>query len=187
MKEQEFEACIRRIRQGDKDGLREIYEDYVGLIYSVVYELTGQKEDAQDLTSDFFVRLWDKADQYRAGGKHKSWMATIARNMAIDYLRKRSRELAVEDISQELLRGVDRQGASEGFAEEVVGDLAMREAMAELKPSQRQVLDLKIMGEMTFQEIAETLGKPLGTVSWLYRKGIRQLKNSYSVKKEAME
>lgn len=183
MKEAEFDACIRRIRQGDQEALRKIYEDYVGLIYSVVYELTAQKEDAQDLTSDFFIRLWDKADRYQPGGKHKGWMVAIARNMAIDYLRKRGRELAVEDMAFGPAADGGRR-TSEGFAEELVGELSMGEAMAVLKPDQRQVLDLKILGEMTFQEIADTLGKPLGTVSWLYREGIRRLRAYYGVKKE---
>ncbi|MCI9149710.1 MAG: sigma-70 family RNA polymerase sigma factor [Lachnospiraceae bacterium] len=184
MREQEFEACIQRIRSGDKEGLREIYEAYVGLIYTVVYELTGQREDAQDLTSDFFIRLWEKADSYRFGGAHKGWMVTIARNMAVDYLRKRKREQQAADRNQ----GMDAAGggkAAKGFAEELVGDLSMREAMAKLKPAQRQVLDLKIMGEMTFQEIADILGKPLGTVSWQYRQGIRQLKHYYDIRKGA--
>lgn len=180
MKEQEFEACIHRIQAGDKEGLREIYEAYVGLIYTVIYELTRQREDAQDLTSDFFIRLWEKAGSYRFGGQHKGWMVTIARNMTMDHLRKRKREQQVEDMDKaaEASRGPGR-----GFAEELVGELAIGEAMARLKPSQRQVLDLKIMGEMTFQEIADALGKPLGTVSWLYRQGIRQLRRDYTVRK----
>lgn len=176
MKEQEFEACIQRIRAGDKEGLREIYEAYVGLIYTVIYELARQREDAQDLTSDFFIRLWEKADSYRPGGQHKGWMVTIARNMTMDHLRKRKREQQVEDMDK-------AAEAGRGFTEELVGELAMEEAMARLKPSQRQVLDLKIMGEMTFREIADALGKPLGTVSWLYRQGIRQLRRDYTVRK----
>lgn len=184
MREQEFEACIQRIRSGDKEGLREIYEAYAGLIYTVVYELAGQREDAQDLTSDFFIRLWEKADSYRPGGPHKGWMVTIARNMAVDYLRKRKREQQAADQNQ----GTEAEGwygADRGFAEELVGELAMQQAMAMLKPAQRQILDLKIIGEMTFQEIADALGKPLGTVAWQYRQGIRQLKRYYSVRKGA--
>ena len=115
MREQEFEACIQRIRSGDKEGLREIYEAYVGLIYTVVYELTGQREDAQDLTSDFFIRLWEKADSYRFGGAHKGWMVTIARNMAVDYLRKRKREQQAADRNQ---------GMDAGYGEAEAGPAA---------------------------------------------------------------
>ncbi len=183
MREEEFEACIQRIRQGDKEGLRRIYEAYVGLIYSVVYELTRQREDAQDLTSDFFIRLWEKADSYRPGGRHKGWMASIARHMAVDHLRRRGRELPAEEeaITAENGKGYGETGS---FAEELVGDLTVQEVMAGLKSAQREVLDLKILGDMTFQEIANVLGKPLGTVSWLYRQGIAQLRAFYNVKKE---
>ena len=59
MNDQEFENNIGRIRRNDKDGLREIYEDYCPLIYSVVWEILGSREDSEDVTSDFFILLWD--------------------------------------------------------------------------------------------------------------------------------
>ena len=174
MEDFEFEACVRQIQQGEKEGLKSIYQAYAGLIYSVVYDMTGQKEDAQDITSEFFIRLWDKADSYRFGGKHKAWLLTIARNMTIDFLRKQKRELPMEELPEEHLR--DQEAAGAHFAEAVIGNLSMREAMKLLKPAEQEVLDLKIMGELTFQEIAKVLKKPMGTVTWLYRQGIGKLR-----------
>lgn len=171
MKEQEFEWCIRQIQAGDKEGLRQIYEAYAGLVYSVVYSMVGQKEDAQDLTADFFIRLWERADAYRFGGKHKGWMLTIARNMALDFLRKRKRELLVEELEE-------KEGGFGDIAEEVIGNLSFREAVQGLKPQEREVLDMKILGQMTFQEIGNILKKPQGTVAWLYRQGIGKLRRS---------
>ena len=80
-----FEAAMHRIRQGDKQGLQEIYEAYIGLIYSIVKDVVHNKESAEDITSDFFIKLWDKADLYKSGMGHKTWMTTIARNITIDY------------------------------------------------------------------------------------------------------
>ena len=169
MEDFEFEACIRQIRKGDKDGLKQIYQAYVGLIYSVIYDMTGQKEDAQDITSEFFIRLWDRADTYRFGGKHKAWLMTIARNMTIDFLRKQKRELPVEELPEP-------EQEAEDFAEKVVGNLSFQEAMKLLKPAEQEVLDLKVLGGFTFQEIAALLKKPMGTVTWLYRQGIHKLR-----------
>lgn len=169
MENSEFEACIRRIQQGDKSGLKEIYQAYVAMIYSVAYSILGQKEDAQDVASEFFIRLWDKADSYRFGGAHKGWMLTIARNMCMDFLRKHKRELPVDEFPEEECPGRD-------FAEESVGRLAMEEAIQRLKPAEQEVLDLKIVAELTFQEIADVLNKPMGTVTWLYRQGIEKLR-----------
>ncbi len=76
MNDQQFEQNIGRICRNDKDGLREIYEDYCPLIYSVTGELLGNREDAEDVTSEFFIRLWDIADTYRPGRGHRAWLIT---------------------------------------------------------------------------------------------------------------
>lgn len=169
MEEKEFEACVRQIQAGEKEGLKCIYQAYAGLIYTVIYDMVRQREDAQDVASDFFIRLWERADTYRFGGKHRAWLLTIARNMAVDFLRKQKRELPVEEI------GASEQ-KREDIAEEVVGNISFREAMDRLQISEREVLNMKILGQLTFREIAEVLEKPQGTVSWLYRQGIEKLR-----------
>ncbi len=176
MEEREFEECIRQMQAGNKEGLKRVYQAYAGLIYSVIYDMTGQKEDAQDLASEFFIRLWERADTYHFGKKHRGWMLTIARNMTIDFLRKRKRELLVETME-------DGQN-TEDVASQAVGNLSFQEAMDLLKPGEQEVLDMKILGQMTFQEIAEVLKKPLGTVSWLYRQGIGKLRRHHKEEQE---
>lgn len=93
MEEWRFDENVSRICRNDKEGLREIYEDYSPLIYSVVEEILVNREDAEDVTSEFFIRLWDIAPAYRPGKGHRAWMITIAHNMAVDYLRRRKREI----------------------------------------------------------------------------------------------
>ena len=61
MDERQFEKAVARMIQGDKTGLKEIYENYAGYIYRIVYEVLLNKENAEDVTSEFFIRLWDKA------------------------------------------------------------------------------------------------------------------------------
>lgn len=67
MTEQQFEKAVRLMVNGDKAGLREIYENYLGYIYRIVYEILQSKENAEDVTSEFFIRLWNKAEQYKPG------------------------------------------------------------------------------------------------------------------------
>ena len=90
MKEQLFNENIKRICRNDKEGLRQIYEDYCPMVYSAVWEVLCNRQDAEDVTSEFFIRLWDIADTYRPGKGHRAWLLTIAHNMAIDYLRKQN-------------------------------------------------------------------------------------------------
>ena len=92
MNEHQFEEAVARMVRGDKSGLKEIYENYIGYIYRIIYDVLQNKENAEDVTSEFFIRLWDKAEQFKPGSGHKGYLATMARNMAIDFLRKHRRE-----------------------------------------------------------------------------------------------
>lgn len=177
MTDVEFESAMQKIRQGDKQGLQEIYVAYVSLIYAIVKDVLKNKESAEDVTSDFFIKLWDKADYYREGGGHKAWMAAIARNMAIDYLRKyRKEELSeiLDDIETEELKGQAESGSP--VENQVLSDISISEALSRLKEKERQIMNMKILGEMTFQEIANALKLPMGTVTWRYRNAVNKLR-----------
>lgn len=163
-----FEKCIRAMNRGDRDGLKEVYEEYVSYIYGIVRALLHNKEEAEDITSDFFIRLWEKSDTYKPGGGHKGWMATIARNMAVDYIRKHKREEFSETVSE--------KESDENIEQQVLADISINEALATLKESERKVVHLKIMGELTFKEIAEILEQPMGTVTWHYNQAIKKLR-----------
>ena len=166
--EARFEECIRAMNRGDRNGLKEVYEEYVSYIYGIVRALLHNKEEAEDITGDFFIRLWEKSDTYKPGGGHKGWMATIARNMAVDYIRKHKREEFSETVC-------DRE-SDENVEQQVLTDIGINEALATLKESERKVVHLKIMGELTFKEIAETLNQPMGTVTWHYNQAIKKLR-----------
>ncbi|MCM1425806.1 MAG: RNA polymerase sigma factor [Eubacterium sp.] len=177
MTDAQFDAAIDKIRRGDKQGLLEIYEAYITLIYAIVKDVLRNKESAEDVTSDFFIKLWDKADYYQGGSGHKTWMTTIARNMAIDYLRKYGKEEARE-ILEEIEQTPPGQNAEweSPVEKEVIGEAAIEEAFSELKENERQIMNMKILGEMTFQEIARSLQIPLGTVTWRYRNAVKKLR-----------
>lgn len=185
-------------------GLKEIYVEYLPYIYRVVYGIVGNKEDAEDITSDFFVKLWSFAPKYRPGNGHKGYLATIARNMAIDHMRRSRREIPVEEPEQMIYgrksgtdsdreadagadhgmeTGVRKDGMRSGSEshidtpeEQVISELSLKDALAKLKPEERRIIDMKILGEMTFKEIAELLKIPMGTVTWRYQEGIRRLR-----------
>ena len=67
MTEHQFEQAVERMVRGDKTGLKEIYENYLGYIYRIIYEILQSKENAEDVTSEFFIKLWDRAEQFRPG------------------------------------------------------------------------------------------------------------------------
>lgn len=169
MTQSEFEASVARIQQGDKEGLKEIYEAYISYIYMIVLGIVGSRENAEDVTSEFFIKIWTVLDTYQNNGAHKAWLATIARNMALDFLRKNKREIPTEEFNEDI-------SSDETPEEEVVGELSVQEALATLNEAERQVVDMKVLGEMSFREISESLNIPMGTVTWRYQNAIKKLR-----------
>lgn len=177
MGEEQFNACIQSILDGDRKGLRQIYDAYLPYIYQIVLGIVGQKEDAEDITSDFFIKLWQNASSYKKGNGHKGYMATIARNMAIDFLRKHKREqLESFTVTDEDESPTKEYESSDNVEEQVIEDVSLQEALATLKEPERIVVDMKILSEMTFQEISDILHVPLGTITWRYREAIKKLR-----------
>jgi len=174
----QFETAMQKIRSGDKQGLQEIYEEYIGLIFAIVKDVLKSRENAEDVTSDFFIKLWDRADTFQSGRGHKTWITTIARNMAIDYLRKYGKE-EVREFTEE----PETENASGGgvgmdspVEREVLADMTINEVLSGLKENEKQIMNMKILGEMTFQEIAETLRISIGTVTWRYQNAVKKLR-----------
>ncbi|MBQ0042681.1 MAG: RNA polymerase sigma factor [Lachnospiraceae bacterium] len=192
MTEAEFEAAVARIRSGDREGLKEIYLAYVKFIYSVIYNIVGNKETTEDLTSDVFIKLWDVLEQYKPGHGHKGYLATIARNHAIDHMRRAGREIPIatggneeygadngNDTSQVTAfdTGGDYAPARQETPEEaVVGDMSVEHALATLSPEEREVIERKVLADMTFKEISEELKVPMGTITWRYQAAIKKLR-----------
>lgn len=182
MTEERFAECMTAIVNGNRDALREIYEEYLPYLYTVVLGVVQQKETAEDVTSDVFIKIWNSAGQFQPGSGHKGWLATIARHMAIDELRKHKREVlmgssgdeeedsgGIEDFSAEETPG-------EGVEDGVVEQLSIQEALDRLKPEEREIVDMKVLSDMTFKEISEILKIPMGTVTWRYQAAIKKLR-----------
>ena len=170
MNNREFDRCMRRMQKGDKTGLKEIYEAYISYIYAVIRGVVKNKENAEDLTAEFFIKLWNMADQYKAGSGHKTWMTVIARNMAIDFMRKAGREVPEASAAD------TAAGIADSMENEVVGRMNFRETVEKLPETERQIMTMKLAGQMTFKEIAEVLGIPMGTVTWKYQNSLEKLR-----------
>lgn len=188
MREEEFKQYMKKICAGDRLALKAIYQTYLAYVYTIIWNLVQNKEDAEDLTSEFFIKLWNNAEQYRSGQGHKAYLATIARNMSIDFLRKRKREIPtdaffekncgedeqVDTITEQILKKESGQGTS--LEEETLSQLSVKKVLSLLNPGEREVVHLKVMGEMTFQEIAMILQTPMGTVTWRYQNALKKLR-----------
>ena len=172
MTQTDFANCINRIKNGDKSGLKDIYDEYLGYVYSIIYGIVNQRENAEDITQEFFVKIYTLAPSMELKDSHKTYLATIARNMAIDFVRKNSRMSLVEDFTEEGMEPVSQDKPED----EVISDMTVLQALESLSEKERQVISMKILSEMTFQEISDALSVPLGTITWRYQEALKKLR-----------
>lgn len=182
MTDSQFDEAIVRMQHGEKEPLKIIYQDYIGYIYSIMYSVVNSRENAEDLAADFFIKLWEQADKFKPGTGHKAWMSRIAHNMAIDFLRKHRRETLTDEMEASsdddsvAGKSVYDNDLVNPVEDEVVSNLALKQALDSLSEDERAVINMKIMGDMTFKSIAEVLGQTMGTITWKYQSAIKKLR-----------
>jgi RNA polymerase sigma-70 factor (ECF subfamily) len=156
---------LGRFRAGDPDAVRAVYREFGRLVFAVAHRTLRSTELAEEATQLTFLKAWRAAASFDPARELGPWLATIARRTAIDLHRREARrgtgrlaELAEVPIGHpalvELPPGVDD-------TEDV---WAVRQAIDELPPDEREIVRLQHLEELTHAEIAERLGVPLGTV-----------------------
>lgn len=176
MTNEEFQTAVELLLEGQKEGLRQIYEAYLRLIFAVIRDVVGRKEDAEDITSEFFIKLIRVLPSYKKGSPHRAWLITIARNMALDWLRKSDHERLFADDDEVQEGGTLEKSDESSVEDRAVLGTDMRAAMNKLDKKEKEIIDMKLIGELKFREIASITGQPIGTVTWLYNQGIKKLR-----------
>jgi RNA polymerase sigma-70 factor, ECF subfamily len=163
---------MRRLKDRDHNALAELYDCYGRLVFHVILQLVGNRDTAEDLTQEAFLRIWNGASGFdETRGSLKSWVLAIARNRAIDFLRSAEGRVVREAVA---LDSAGTLTASLRWTQETSHLLA--QAMASLTANQRLVLDLCYWEGMTQEEIADRLQRPLGTVKTWIRKALGSLR-----------
>ncbi len=177
------EQLVTLYRDGAGDAFQTLLLRHVDGIYNFTFRLVGNREAAQDITQEASIKAWKNIDRFNTGEKWKTWIYAIARNTAIDYLRKK-RSLSFTDT--ELASGqnpaIDNQEADEPLPDNMamqIEDKALLErALTELSPLYREVVYLYYYEDMTLQEIANLLDKPIDTVKSQHRRGMKLLRDA---------
>lgn len=154
---------------GDREARRELFERYRTPAFQVACRITGRSEDALDVVQDSFIKAFESLGGFQRDAGFKTWLLRIVVNRALDMLRARRVRLAAS-LHDDGESGAAPEPAAAG--EEDPGQRLERQEIAqrvgaaveELPPDQRAVFSLYAGGEMTYGQIAEVLGVPIGTV-----------------------
>jgi len=177
------ELLMERVAQGDQKALEGLYDRYGRLVYGLARNIVGDEPTAEEITQDVFTRVWQKSSTYRAEqGRPLTWLMRITRNRAIDELRRRGTRPRLEPLPW-----TGGSALSDGEDPAEAADLAQRRrsvaaAMSELPQEQRRVLALAYFRAYTHQQIADSLGQPLGTVKTRLRLAMQKMRRLVELK-----
>ena len=180
------QLILKRIAAGDADAVRECLDTYGGLVWSLARRMLRNTDDAEDVVQDVFVDIWKNAQRFdESQASETTFIAMIARRRIIDRIRYASRRVSADSLDDVVAEPADRADQSMQISVEA-NEAA--QAVAALRPEQRQVLQLAIVHGLSHQEIAEATGMPLGTVKTHARRGLlaaREILGLGSARKEA--
>src|SRR5436309_11372968 len=162
-----------RGQQGDRDALEELYLIHFDRIYSYLHMSVGNRQDAEDLTTQTFLKMLESIGKFRfRAAPFSAWLFRIAHNLAMDHFRAARRWQPEEDVPEP--PGQEELSA-EDEAMQSIGRTSMLELIEGLSPEQQQVLTLKFVFNFGNAEVATILGKTEGAVKSLQHRALVSL------------
>jgi len=180
--DERLDQTLQAAVEGDPEAWRRLIQTYSGRVYGLLLKQCGSSELAEELTQVAFVKVVDKLGSYEDVGRFEAWLFRIAMNCLRDEMRRRKRQAAPMDFDATPPEsiGMVRAGTPSSKpldqlerAEEVA---QLRQAVAALPESDRQVIEMHYTAGLTFAQIAEVLEQPLGTVLARGHRAVKKLK-----------
>ena len=168
-REQEL-AVIQRVQRGDVNAFESLVTAYEKNVYNLALRMTGSPEDAEDMAQEAFIKAYNSLPSFRGDSKFSVWLYRIVSNVCLDFLRKKNRRITVslsaedddgEDVQLDL---PDMSQSPEELLEKKLTRESVQRGLASLPPDARQILLLREIQGLSYEEIGETLGLEPGTV-----------------------
>jgi len=166
------ELVLRAI-QKDEEAFSELYERHVVRVYRHIYYMVGNASEAEDLTSQTFLKAWEAIERYQVrGAPFVSWLLRIAHNLGVSHLRSKRESSQLHDgIMDEKLRRDPEWSYQQNAEEELV-----REAILRLRDEQRQVIILRFIEDLDYREVSEIIGKSVAAIRVIQHRALNALR-----------
>lgn len=172
-KDKEFAV---RLANGDHAVIADIYDAYSATLYGIVTKILHDEDEANDVLQDAFVNIWKYGKTFDAAKSSLfTWMLNIARNKAIDRLRKIKRSGEIQNVGENVY--LFETGAT---SEQNTDTIGLSEMVAKLADDKRELIELAYFGGFTQQEVADKLNMPLGTVKTRMRAAIIEMRKYFN-------
>lgn len=176
MKDQE--NIIARARRGDADAFEQLVIAYRDQVFRLALRMCGNEADADEVAQEAFLSAWKALPNFRGDSQFSTWLYQLTSHAAIDLLRREKRQIAAEDITEVSVS--DPAPSPQQQAERSETRQAVRDAMGQLSPEYRQIVVLRFLQELSYEEIGAVLKLPPGTVKSRLNRAKAQLKDILS-------
>ena len=164
----ELEDLLPLIANGDQNAFREFYEKTKTSVYGFALSIIKNTHDAEDVTQNTYVSIYNNAKNYQNRGKAMAWVLTIAKNLCLEKMRKDKREERLPEFSDYTARFSEKMN----FDEKMLVEFCLNS----LKVNERKIVVLHAISGLRHREIAKLLGMPLGTVLSTYNRALNKIK-----------
>lgn len=176
----ELQQLIARVALRDRAAFRHLYDATAPSLFGVALRIVRQRDRAEEVLQDAFVKIWDRATGYQAAlSQPMTWLTAIVRNRALDELSNRARH-SVESLEDRESGGApeiaDERPNPLRLLEQAADTLAIRDCLDSIDGPQRQCLALVYYHGLSHSEVASQIGSPVGSVKVWLRRGLDKLK-----------
>ena len=165
------EQLVRRAQQGDNGAFEELLLLHQKKVYNLCLRMSANQDDALDLSQEAFIKAWRSIGQYQFEASFSTWLFRLTSNVCIDFLRrkKRRQETSLTESYDDSDEGAelslpDVQPLPEQQAITNETKMELAQAMAQLAPDHREILQLRVIEDLPYEQIADILGVRVGTV-----------------------
>src|SRR3982750_1553186 len=172
---------VARAQQGDREALEELYLIHFDRIYSYLHVSVGNRHDAEDLTTQTFLKMLEKIGSFKwQSAPFSAWLFRIAHNLAMDHFRGRRRWQPEEEVPEQ---PGEEEPSAELEAMQSIGRESMLKLIDRLSPEQQQVLTLKFVFNLPNAEVAAILDKTEGAIKSLQHRALVSLQKQIARQK----
>jgi RNA polymerase sigma-70 factor (ECF subfamily) len=174
---QEIDSLIERCLKGDQSAWDAVVHLYWRKVFNIAYKFVGRHDEAEDLTQDVFLKLFKSLQTFDRRANFSTWLISVSRNLCIDHYRsvRREHDAVTHDVDVVTLAQPSSIDSPQLRLERRDRVALLREALDKLAPSLRTAVMLRDIQELSYQEIAERLGVPEGTVKSRINRGRNEL------------
>ena len=172
-----IDTLIQRCLSGDQQAWEEIVRLHRRKVFNIAYKFTGKHDEAEDLTQDVFLKIFKSLDTFDRRANFQTWLVSVSRNLCIDHYRsvRKERETIDRDVDPGNLAPVAHGASALAALEQRDRATLLRQALDELAPTLRTAVLLRDIQELSYQEIADRLQLPEGTVKSRINRGRTEL------------